>query len=211
MGKKIYSEEWTIKVANFIIETHCTIEQAAKMFNTSTSTVHKKVHLLEGELGGKVRNVLKENRIKGSLKGGQKTAEMIKNNKYKKINLCKVNELVKLGLTNRQIASQMDVSLKSIERYSPLFRERKKGRESGGYIHGLTDKEVKDIRNKYSAIKGTLELNKNIKVKNSKNKVIRQGKVIAINNSIFTIQSKFRESFNFADLMCGNIKVETVS
>ena len=81
---KDYIEDRTIEIANYIIETKCTVREAAKKFGISKSTVHKDISerlvKLNPRLSEQVRIVLDENKAQRHIRGGIATK-----NKYKKI------------------------------------------------------------------------------------------------------------------------------
>ncbi len=84
-------EERTVELANYIIETRCTVREAAKKFGISKSTVHKDIteRLLKinKELALQTREVLAENKQERHIRGGLATRE-----KYRQRNsLQKVN------------------------------------------------------------------------------------------------------------------------
>ncbi len=77
-------EDRIINLANYIIDTKCTVRSAAKEFGVSKSTVHKdmtdRLNKLNKRLYGKVREVLDENKQQRHIRGGMATKE-----KYKKM------------------------------------------------------------------------------------------------------------------------------
>ena len=72
-----YSEERIYAEANYILETHATVRDAAKLFHAGKSTVHKDVttrlQLLNPSLAKQVRAVLNVNKAERHLRGGQAT------------------------------------------------------------------------------------------------------------------------------------------
>jgi len=84
-------EERTVELANYIIETRCTVREAAKKFGISKSTVHKDVteRLLKinESLARKARDVLMENKQERHIRGGIATRE-----KYRRENNSKCSE-----------------------------------------------------------------------------------------------------------------------
>ena len=76
---RCYIEERVIELANYIIDTKCTVRQAAKKFGVSKSTVHKDVtERLKGinfSLYKEVLPVLAINKAERHLRGGQATKE----------------------------------------------------------------------------------------------------------------------------------------
>ena len=82
---KDYIEERVLLLANYIIETKCTVRTAAKQFNISKSTVHKDVteRLEEISLGlfEEVRIILDDNKAERHIRGGLATRAKYKNEK----------------------------------------------------------------------------------------------------------------------------------
>lgn len=78
-------EERIIKLANYLVDTKCTVRCAAKKFGISKSTVHKdittRLSKMNKTLFLKVREVLDENKMQRHIRGGLATKE-----KYKKLN-----------------------------------------------------------------------------------------------------------------------------
>jgi len=78
-------EERTVDLANYIIETRCTVREAAKRFGISKSTVHKditeRLAKINKNLAIKTREVLAENKQERHIRGGLATRE-----KYRQIN-----------------------------------------------------------------------------------------------------------------------------
>ena len=72
-------EERTIDIANYIIETKCTVREAAKKFGVSKSTVHKDIteRLLKinKALAMQTHEVLMENKQERHIRGGIATRE----------------------------------------------------------------------------------------------------------------------------------------
>lgn len=70
-------EERTVEIANYIIETKCTVREAAKKFGISKSTVHKditeRLKKLNANLASLARVVLDENKAERHLRGGMAT------------------------------------------------------------------------------------------------------------------------------------------
>ena len=83
-------EERTISIANYIIDTGCTVREAAKKFGISKSTVHKDITDRLGKINLKLANeaqkVLQENKKERHIRGGIATRE-----KYRTQNLTKNN------------------------------------------------------------------------------------------------------------------------
>ena len=77
-----YISERVIELANYIIDTKCTVRQAAKKFGVSKSTVHKDVtDRLKGinfSLYKEVLPILATNKAERHLRGGQATKEKYK-------------------------------------------------------------------------------------------------------------------------------------
>ena len=78
-------EERTVNIANYIIETKCTVREAAKKFGISKSTVHKditeRLSKINSRLAEETHSVLMENKQERHIRGGIATRE-----KYKKKN-----------------------------------------------------------------------------------------------------------------------------
>ncbi len=74
-----YIEERTIELANYIIETKCTVREAAKKFGISKSTVHKDVterlSKINKALAEKIHEILMENKQERHIRGGIATRE----------------------------------------------------------------------------------------------------------------------------------------
>ena len=77
-------EERIIKLANYLVDTRCTVRSAAKKFGVSKSTVHKdlttRLRKVNKPLFYKVREVLDENKMQRHIRGGLATKE-----KYERI------------------------------------------------------------------------------------------------------------------------------
>ncbi len=78
-------EERTVKIAEYIIETKCTVREAAKRFGISKSTVHKDITERLGRinpgLAKESRDILLANKKERHIRGGLATRE-----KYKRLN-----------------------------------------------------------------------------------------------------------------------------
>lgn len=65
------------EIAEYIIDTKCTVRQAAKHFNISKSTVHKDVterlEAISARLFSKVTAVIRTNKAQRHIRGGEKT------------------------------------------------------------------------------------------------------------------------------------------
>ena len=76
---KNYIEEWATLIALYIIETGCTVRQAAKKFGVSKSTVHKdcteRLPEINRSLSESVRHVLDINKSERHIRGGLATRE----------------------------------------------------------------------------------------------------------------------------------------
>lgn len=76
-------EERTVNIANYIIETKCTVREAAKKFGISKSTVHKDVTerlvKFNPRIAKEAKAILLENKKERHIRGGIATRE-----KYKK-------------------------------------------------------------------------------------------------------------------------------
>lgn len=72
-------EERTLVIANYIIETKCTVREAAKKFGISKSTVHKDVterlSKINKSLAETIREILMENKQERHIRGGIATRE----------------------------------------------------------------------------------------------------------------------------------------
>ena len=70
-------EERTIEIAKYIIETKCTVRDAAKKFGISKSTVHKDVterlRHVNNALYLQVQELLNKNKQERHLRGGEAT------------------------------------------------------------------------------------------------------------------------------------------
>ena len=77
-------EERTVRIANYIIETKCTVRDAAKKFGISKSTVHKditeRLEKINKLLAEDIKIILNENKSERHIRGGIATR-----NKYLKI------------------------------------------------------------------------------------------------------------------------------
>ena len=71
---KNYIEERATLIALYIIETGCTVRQAAKKFGVSKSTVHKdlteRLPKISPQLFKSVKEVLEENKRERHIRGG---------------------------------------------------------------------------------------------------------------------------------------------
>lgn len=80
--KSILVEKRAVNIAEYIINSKCTIRQAARAFDVSKSTVHKDISSRMPEISMnlyiKARNVIEENLAERHLRGGIAT-----HNKYK--------------------------------------------------------------------------------------------------------------------------------
>ena len=69
----------TVNIANYIIETKCTVREAAKKFGISKSTVHKditeRLSKINKSLALQTHEVLMENKQERHLRGGIATRE----------------------------------------------------------------------------------------------------------------------------------------
>lgn len=74
-----YIEDRVYEVAQYILDTGCTVRQAAKKFEISKSTVHKDVSQrlkqFNPALADEVRKVLDVNKAERHIRGGQATKE----------------------------------------------------------------------------------------------------------------------------------------
>ena len=74
---KDYIEERAVEIANYIIENHVTVRQAAKQFGVSKSTIHKditdRLSQINKDLAIKARKVLDLNKSERHIRGGLAT------------------------------------------------------------------------------------------------------------------------------------------
>ena len=79
---KNYIEERATLIALYIIETGCTVRQAAKKFGVSKSTVHKDVSerlkYVNPQLYSRVKEVLEVNKAQRHIRGGMATRKKYK-------------------------------------------------------------------------------------------------------------------------------------
>lgn len=71
-------EERAIEIAEYIVEHHATVRQAAKQFGISKSTVHKdtqRMKYIDKSLAEQVRQVLEMNKSERHIRGGMATKE----------------------------------------------------------------------------------------------------------------------------------------
>ncbi len=72
-------EERTVKIANYIIETRCTVRDAAKKFGISKSTVHKditeRLSKINPQLAAESNVILQDNKKERHIRGGIATRE----------------------------------------------------------------------------------------------------------------------------------------
>ena len=75
-------EERTVELANYIIETRCTVREAAKKFGISKSTVHKDITerliKINDTLARQTREILTENKQERHIRGGLATRKKYK-------------------------------------------------------------------------------------------------------------------------------------
>lgn len=81
---KDYVEQRATDVARYIIDTKCTIRQAAKKFGVSKSTIHKditeRVIKINPALYSEARSVLDVNLVERTVRGGIATKKKYKGN-----------------------------------------------------------------------------------------------------------------------------------
>lgn len=81
-------EERTVNIANYIIETKCTVREAAKKFGISKSTVHKDITerlcKINPQLAQKAQGVLQENKKERHIRGGIATREKYRSKSFAK-------------------------------------------------------------------------------------------------------------------------------
>lgn len=84
-------EERTVNIANYIIETKCTVREAAKIFGISKSTVHKditeRLKKINPGLAGAAKEILIENKRERHIRGGIATREKYRsqNTEHRKV------------------------------------------------------------------------------------------------------------------------------
>lgn len=82
---KEYIEERCVEIANYIVNTRCTVRAAANHFRLSKSTIHKDVtarlQQINADLYYKCGDVLSYNKSMRHIRGGQATAD-----RYKRMN-----------------------------------------------------------------------------------------------------------------------------
>ena len=70
-------EKRAIEIADYIIQTGCTVRSAAKKFGISKSTVHKDITArlkeIDGHLFKKVDRVMQTNKAQRHIRGGEAT------------------------------------------------------------------------------------------------------------------------------------------
>lgn len=75
-------EERTVNIASYIIETKCTVREAAKRFGISKSTVHKditeRLSKINKNLALQAHEILMENKQERHIRGGIATREKYK-------------------------------------------------------------------------------------------------------------------------------------
>ena len=80
---KDYIEERVILLANYIIDTKCTVRAAAKQFGISKSTVHKditeRLEEISQGLYDEVRLILDDNKAERHIRGGLATKAKYQN------------------------------------------------------------------------------------------------------------------------------------
>jgi len=86
---KDYIAERVVDIANYMIESGCTVRQAAKVFMVSKSTVHKdiseRLKTINPALANMARTILDTNKSERHLRGG--IATRIKYQKKRKSNV----------------------------------------------------------------------------------------------------------------------------
>lgn len=74
-----------VELGKYIVQTQCTVRDAAKQYGMGKSTVHKDVTerlpLIDRELAEKVRRILDYNLSVRHLRGGEATKQKCKNSK----------------------------------------------------------------------------------------------------------------------------------
>lgn len=76
---RCYIEERTVELANYIINSKCTVREAAKKFGISKSTVHKditeRLGKINKQLADQIHGILMENKQERHIRGGIATRE----------------------------------------------------------------------------------------------------------------------------------------
>lgn len=76
-------EERTVNIANYIIDSKCTVREAAKKFGISKSTVHKditeRLSKINPRLATETQKILQENKKERHIRGGIATREKYRN------------------------------------------------------------------------------------------------------------------------------------
>ena len=89
MRQRNLIEERTIELAEYIIDSKCTVREAARKFGISKSTVHKDVteRLCEinGGLASEVRKILTANKQERHIRGGFATREKYRSRREKDV------------------------------------------------------------------------------------------------------------------------------
>lgn len=79
---KEYIEERVLRIAEYMLDSKATVRQAAKVFGTSKSTVHKDVterlSAISPSMSRKVAKVLKKNKAERHIRGGNATRRKYK-------------------------------------------------------------------------------------------------------------------------------------
>lgn len=207
MARRTYTTRFIKEIADYIEETHCTLDDASTKFEVPKSSIHNKMQRLEGDQGERVRKILRENSIIGGMKGGCTTAKLIKEGKFQRIDDSKIKELVKEQKSNAEIAKETGYSVYSVSKYAVKHRNNKREITKSE----LSDLELEGLKRRYYSVTQTLITGQSVKIVNSKENIMREGKVIQKNKNMFTLQCKgFKESFNFADLYCGSMKAVVI-
>ncbi|WP_027717627.1 sporulation transcriptional regulator SpoIIID [Desulfovirgula thermocuniculi] len=72
-----YIQKRVLEICAYILETKCTVRQAAQVFQVSKSTVHKdmteRLPSLNKQLARAVRAVLEQNKAERHIRGGEAT------------------------------------------------------------------------------------------------------------------------------------------
>lgn len=75
-----YIDDRVLQVCDYILETNCTVREAAKQFNVSKSTVHKdvteRIWYISSPIGNQIREILNNHKAERAIKGGLATKEM---------------------------------------------------------------------------------------------------------------------------------------
>jgi len=84
---ELYGKERCEELAEYVLETGCTVRTAAKHFGISKSTVHKdlteKLYAYHSSLYDDIQKVLKKNKSERHIRGGEATRLKYLKKKYR--------------------------------------------------------------------------------------------------------------------------------